>query len=339
MSANLDFLRAVAVLCVFFAHLYERLLQQHTLPSHHFGQPGVIIFFVHTSLVLMMSLDRSKLTGRPMFQEFFVHRFFRLYPLSIVCVLVAYLAPGSTWSVRELLTNLALTTNLTYDDVMVGGLWTLPLEVQMYVMLPFLFVCLRNRPISWVFALWLASIPIALIQPGISGRLQVLSYVPCFLGGVIAWRMGPRAALPGWLWPLGLMVAALPWMTSPGNQFAFRWITCLALGLAIPLFKEMPTSWLTSVSKTIAKYSYGIYLTHVAALTIAFGRMSHYPMYLQVCAFAVIAVILPLMAYHLIEHPMITFGKQLLTKPAPPPIVDGEVTVDEEMTIYAGPAR
>lgn len=317
MSPNLDFLRAIAVLCVFFAHLYETLAGRHIL-SHHFGQLGVIMFFVHTSLVLMMSLDRSKLVGRPLFHEFFVSRFFRLYPLSIVCVLISYFIPDSVWSVRQLITNLALTQNLTYDRVMVGGLWTLPLEVQMYLMLPFLFLWLRDKPISWVFVLWAVAIPIALVQPLVSGRLTVLGYVPCFLGGVIAWRMKNRNVLPGWMWPIGMMVAALPWMISEGNQFLPRWITCLALGLTIPLFREMPDSWLTTISKTIAKYSYGIYLTHVAALVIAFSRMSGYPMYVQVAAFAVIAITLPLLAYHLVEYPMIKFGKRLLAKRAPP---------------------
>lgn len=328
MSANLDFLRAVAVLCVFFAHLYETLVERHTPTSHHFGQLGVIMFFVHTSLVLMMSLERSEFKGRALLREFFINRAFRLYPLSMVCVTIAFLVPGATWSIGDLITNLTLTQNLTYNESMVGGLWTLPLEVQMYFMLPFLFLWLRNKPESWVLALWLISIPIALVQPLVTGRLTILSYVPCFLGGVIAWRMKDRLALPGWLWPLGIIVAALPWMASEGNEYVPRWITCLLLGLAIPLFRELPSTWLTTASKTIAKYSYGIYLTHVAALTIAFKVMSPHPMTFKVTAFIVMALVLPLLAYHLIERPMIDFGKKLVrhlshrpaTNPTPVPL-------------------
>jgi peptidoglycan/LPS O-acetylase OafA/YrhL len=42
-------------------------------------------------------------------------------------------SPERQWRWFEYLSNLCLTTNLTYTDNMVGGLWTLPLEVQMYV--------------------------------------------------------------------------------------------------------------------------------------------------------------------------------------------------------------
>jgi peptidoglycan/LPS O-acetylase OafA/YrhL len=234
--------------------------------------------------------------------------------LSIVCVLIAFFIPGAVWSVRELIANLTLTQNLTYNKSMVGGLWTLPLEVQMYLMLPFLFLWFRHKPVSWIFALWLVSIPIALVQPLISGRLTVFGYVPCFLGGLIAWRMVNRQTLPGWLWPFAMAAAAIPWMTSEGNQFAPRWITCLALGFAIPWFHEMRSTWLNAVSKMVAKYSYGIYLTHGFALTIAFTQMSHYPIHVQAAAFAAIALILPLLAYHLIEHPMIAFGKRIVAR-------------------------
>ena len=65
-SPNLDILRAVAVLTVVVDHLvptlrfhgYEvpRSVQSLTL---HIGHAGVLAFFVHTSLVLMYSLERT----------------------------------------------------------------------------------------------------------------------------------------------------------------------------------------------------------------------------------------------------------------------------------------
>lgn len=312
MNPNLDFLRAIAVLCVFFAHLYEILEKKHAHWSHHFGQLGVILFFVHTSLVLMMSLERSKSTGFALFRDFFISRFFRLYPLSIVCVIISFMIPNSGWSLRELVTNLTLTQNLTFDRSMVGALWTLPLEVQMYLMLPFLFVWLREKPIYWALLLWVLSVPVALIQPSLAARLNVLAFVPCFIGGVIAWRIKGRQILPAWLWPLGMLAASIPWMASDGNQALPGYATCIALGLIIPLFSEISSKWLIGSSNTIAKYSYGIYLTHVAAMTIAFKQLASYPMYYQVIAFVVMAVSFPVLAYHLIEHPMIKFGKRLL---------------------------
>jgi peptidoglycan/LPS O-acetylase OafA/YrhL len=262
----------------------------------------------------MLSLDRIKLTGRALFQEFFIRRFFRIYPLSIVCVLVSFFTPGAAWTVRQLIANLTLTQNLTYDQSMVGGLWTLPLELQMYLSLPFIYLWFRSKPVSWVLALWLLSLPFAIVQPMVSERLSVVAYVPCFLGGVIAWRMKNNQRFSGWLWPLAIAVAAFPWMTSEGNHMLPRWITCLSLGLAIPLFHDVPSRWVNIVSKTIAKYSYGIYLSHVAVMAIAFNLMNQQPYLMQVVTFLILAFTLPFLAFHLVERPMISLGKQIADK-------------------------
>jgi peptidoglycan/LPS O-acetylase OafA/YrhL len=59
-SPNLDLLRATAVLTVFLAHL---LIGLGVKPREEVGAAGVLIFFVHTSLVLMMSLSRLESRG------------------------------------------------------------------------------------------------------------------------------------------------------------------------------------------------------------------------------------------------------------------------------------
>jgi peptidoglycan/LPS O-acetylase OafA/YrhL len=99
-------------------------------------------------MVLMLSLERTNLYGKKLFAAFYLRRFFRLYPLSMFCVTCAMLLhrspeitnPVRHWKQSEYLSNMALTTNLTYSDNMIGGLWTLPLEVQMYLALPLLFL-------------------------------------------------------------------------------------------------------------------------------------------------------------------------------------------------------
>jgi peptidoglycan/LPS O-acetylase OafA/YrhL len=109
----------------------------------------------------MQSMERLGLEGRALFSTFYVRRWFRIYLLSIFCVLSVYafgIAPGidqvpRSWNVKELFANPSLMQNLFYADSMVGGLWTLPLEVQMYVALPVLFVVFCNRPLSWLFSL------------------------------------------------------------------------------------------------------------------------------------------------------------------------------------------
>ena len=139
-SANLDVLRAIAVMCVFSAHLFRFSRGYHTQFQLLMGQLGVLMFFVHTSLVLMFSLERSRLDGLPLVFSFYVRRAFRIYPLSIFCVLLVYFIryrPDPdlpfvhwTWTHTDLFANLTLTQNLFQVRDFLSVLWTLPLEVQ-----------------------------------------------------------------------------------------------------------------------------------------------------------------------------------------------------------------
>src|ERR1035441_1228406 len=88
-SANLDILRSFAVSVVLIDHLV-RTLAAHTgfhnaavmAFTSQIGHAGVLAFFVHTSLVLMYSLERLNRTAGRVGLRFYLRRFFRIYPLS-----------------------------------------------------------------------------------------------------------------------------------------------------------------------------------------------------------------------------------------------------------------
>ena len=326
-SANLDVLRAIAVMCVFSSHLlhFSRGQVRFTAFQLHLGHLGVIMFFVHTSLVLMFSLERAKLNGQALFFSFYTRRAFRIYPLSIVCVLLTYFIHYrphlplvyQTWSHTQLVENVTLTQNLFDGPYFLPVLWTLPLEVQMYLFLPFLFVAFRSRSVRPVLLLWIVTIPLALLQIRYAPRLNLLGFAPCFLAGVISWRLHApkRERLPGWLWPLCIFLVSLIWFSGlwfsgdPHHQVYFRWGFCLALGFTIPIFREIPFNSARVVANTIAKYSYGIYLTHTTAMTIGFALIRNH--LAQWSAFLALATALPLLMYHLIENPGIQGGKRI----------------------------
>ena len=71
-NTNLNILRAIAVLAVLLYHC----LQRFGIELFSMGRFGVLIFFVHTALVLMMSLER--LGGDRMVTRFYTQRFFRI---------------------------------------------------------------------------------------------------------------------------------------------------------------------------------------------------------------------------------------------------------------------
>lgn len=328
---NLDVLRAVAVLCVFADHF---LTTWDLLPQSvrwGFGRMGVLLFFVHTSLVLMSSLEREG-GGRGWVRGFYIRRAFRIYPLAIVAVLGAVLigvpGHGQPWWVMTrdpsptaatFVANLSLTQNLVGKPDVLAVLWSLPLEVQMYVLLPGCYLIARRGLGSTLSALGAAVVGGLFVRlSGVSGmwRLSVVTFAPCFMAGVLAYvllRRGARPRLPGWTWILVLGACApLFAALSPDPDAPERgWLFCLGVGCAIPFVANLSESAVTRVAKVVCTYSYGIYLLHQPVLWFSFAELRGAPRALQWVICLTLLVALPALAYRLIEHPGILLGKKL----------------------------
>ena len=330
-SPNLDLLRAIAVLLVYFFHL--SITTGLRLPDY-LGQFGVLLFFVHTSLVLMFSLERIERAGRRLFPTFYLRRLFRIYPLSIVCVSVIVLfqlprAPWWPWAAPDMATifaNLFLSTEFVYKPVVTSVLWSLPYEVAMYMVLPFLYLAGKAYGIRGILALWCIAVVGGVVQPYVSGRLAVLQYAPCFIAGVACYFFGfgtRQRRLPLIWWPLVLLAAAE--ILAYGNYFEYengaRWVLCLLIGLTSPFFAELNMPAMRKAAALIARYSYGIYLTHLHAQWTAFVVLKDSAPAVRYATLIALSVGLPIALYHLIEAPMVRMGARLadrLPKPSVP---------------------
>ena len=331
-SSVLDFLRAVAVLLVLVSHVIEATRHEPWWwLAQQVGWMGVMLFFVHTSLVLMFSLERTKAEGAQLGIHFYVRRAFRIYPLSITVVLciLAFAIPVASWpwqpadtSARTVVANLLLVQNLVYAPNVLGPLWSLPLEVQMYVMLPFLYLIVRKGTrLDIAVTLWGAAVVLALVQPLVSNRLNVFQYAPCFMGGIIAFCMTKRraATLPFWSWVITLVVvlAGFVFVTANRHQpylMPASWIMGLTVGFVVGSFEETTVVWVRRSAATIAKYSYGIYLTHMIALWIAFVKIASMSFALRVVIALGLTAIFSVLAYHAVEAPGIRLGGRLASR-------------------------
>jgi peptidoglycan/LPS O-acetylase OafA/YrhL len=324
LSPNLDLLRAVAVSCVFVSHLLD-VFGIGSFGS--LGRVGVIIFFVHTSFVLMGSLERLQRDARSHWQlvtGFWCRRFFRIYPLSILfVVLIAMFRipadPGGVYEwigLRAFLSNLALTQNLTYDNDILSVLWSLPLEVQMYVMLPGLYLAVRGKRRYVSLGLWVVSVVLALVIPAISERLDVFRYGPCFTSGIVAYDLirnkSWRWTLPAWVWPVGVAAAIL--LFGPhdnldlGLKIQRAWGVSLLLGVLYANVREGSYGVLQPVLHWVAEHSYGIYLSHTIVMGFAFYTLSGVPMWARIIVLAAGSIGVPALLYVAVEKPLILVG-------------------------------
>jgi len=162
----LDYFRGVAILSVFLLHSLfatfgtDRLAWNGWFFDWHvgksllillpatFGWVGVPIFFTISGFCIHLSHQRSRQKG---FTAFFLRRFFRIYPPYLATYFFfAFLFPPTrlsssagafSSSVEELLSHIFLVHNFTdhfFFGKVVGALWTIAIEVQLYLLYPLL---------------------------------------------------------------------------------------------------------------------------------------------------------------------------------------------------------
>jgi peptidoglycan/LPS O-acetylase OafA/YrhL len=312
---NLDVLRSVAVLTVLVGHIYGALSTRHY--GTFYGAFAVGLFFVHTALVLMWSLER-----RPNTLDFYVRRIARIYPLAILVLLIAavihakvnafhddgsfflYTAP----TLKQLLAHVLLIQNFFSGNFIVYPMWSLPIEVQMYVMLPVLFFFLRKNMVLWPLLIFLALAAGTAHHAFGPQEVNLAVAIPYFLPGVMAYVGFSRwkAVLPGWSFLI--VLAAITWLGGYAGNWQRAWWPCLALGLALPLFRQLKPGVLTKVCWYIARYSYGIYLTHPFALLLGFYVFRDFGRPVQFAVLLGSLAAFSLAAYHLIEAPGMRLG-------------------------------
>ena len=307
-SRNLDMLRSCAVLCVLMRHVFPGVV------PYAVGKYGVLVFFVHTALVLMMSMERE-----PGAIPFYIRRVFRIYPLSLSCVLVVlacqipYSADGQSFTIPtagRIIANMLLVQNFIPGHSSINApLWSLPFEVQMYAVLPGAFYLIRRygSQASAILSLLFCMIAISerLASPA---TVWITEYFPCFLGGIIAYTCRERLRiLPAAAWPFYIGLLAVLYC-GVGNLI--EWPVCLALGAALPLFHEFPVGYTTRCAGLVAKYSYGIYLSHMPIIWLCLVKCQLSPASRWILLGVLLCSVPPFL-YHCIEAPMIRAGKRL----------------------------
>jgi peptidoglycan/LPS O-acetylase OafA/YrhL len=220
---------------------------------------------------------------------------------------------GATYQwlgMRWFLANILLIQNIVNMESISSPLWSLPYEVQMYLILPILFLAVRapKRGIRLI-AIYVASLFLSRLNP-------LLRFIPCFLAGVVAYRLlgMVRPRLPSWSWcPAVLLVVAI-YTSKPrsDNSWLKEVLVCLVFGALIPLFKKNHGA-IAKAAAHVAKYSYGIYLCHMPILWLLYRR-SAVPDWERPIWLAIAIVVVPVVCYHLIEYPLIQIGTRLANR-------------------------
>jgi peptidoglycan/LPS O-acetylase OafA/YrhL len=158
---------------------------------------------------------------------------------------------------------------------------------------------------------------------------DLLVYVPCFVAGIVAYKLAESHTGN---WPFigyPITIAAVTTFFLRGPSPERGWICCLLVGLVLSEFREMPDSWLRKLCHQVARYSYGIYLTHFICIWLAFVLLAALPVVMKWAALFAMLLAFPVLLYHTIEAPMIKFGSRLASlwaqRQSPPVASDSTV--------------
>jgi peptidoglycan/LPS O-acetylase OafA/YrhL len=293
---NFDLLRLVAALQVLLAHVFSHF----EVNSGWFGQlldhiPGVPIFFTISGFLIMRSYEKNRNNNK-----YLRNRFLRIFPALWICFIftvVLMITSGVTWhqlcSKAMLFWSACQVTFAQFwtPDILRGwgcgtpngSLWTIPVELQFYILIPLVFLSFKKIPIiAKLIVLFIFSIVVNIIlapfyhmAPTVIIKLLQVSIFPhlfnFLLGGMIyvLWdKIQNHIEGKGMIWLvilLGYILLfgyGLQWVRISyyPNFFGFIYTTLLSITVISLAFTR---KYLAHKILRGNDISYGLYIFHM----------------------------------------------------------------------------
>ena len=304
----LDGLRGIAVLLVLWYHVWEISWLPAPLPWLQFipetGFIGVHLFFFLSGFVIAYPFLRAQAAHQPQpaWPHFAYRRFIKIVPSYVLSIVVAYAIGyaatvrfGNTSAVREIVTHLLFIHTWwqeTYGSIN-GVLWTLAVEVEFYLIFPFVWFCFRRAPwlttvgmatIAVVWRSWAAHCCFTTTFPVLAENLP--GYLDIFAAGMICAllfvRYGHRiresrgapamtlVAIAGWIGLAWLLIGIYGYRMAPQWEVAGQLYTRALYGAsfaAIAFGSLCAPGWWQQILanatlRFLALISYNLYLYH-----------------------------------------------------------------------------
>lgn len=345
---SLDGLRFLAANIVFFSHAQplSGLAWMRDLANMDMlnSKSAVAFFFVLSGLVLHFSL--SKDTPTPAFTlRFLVRRWFRIYPLYYVSLLISALVAlleltriptlmGYDIMEQEVLQphndpvqwihhGLLVTPGLNFDFIN-PPIWTLAAEMRMAFILPFISFAIVRLSFGLGFVLGIAFV---IAAPWLASvTLPTLGLIPLFAAGAWAAQhrrvFGRLGSQTSWLMLLsGIIVYSQSVRLSSFfdnhdlSHMYLAGLSSLLILLSINNITPLRVSLSTMIPLRLAATSYGLYVLHfpiLLTMAFVFWKMGFSSPGIVPAAYF-FTLVAAYFGYRFIEVPMIQLGQRLTT--------------------------
>jgi peptidoglycan/LPS O-acetylase OafA/YrhL/glycosyltransferase involved in cell wall biosynthesis len=320
---NFTALRLLLAVLVVFGHFQVFDGVKSPPWPYSYASTAVDCFFVVSGYLVTNSFDRDSNLYR-----FYIRRFFRIYPLYLVVIVLQAIALGAiepagylanAGSLVKYLFFNAVFANFAQHDIGNGvlngltdpslnaSLWTLKIEFAFYLLLPFIWRLAKRYGDVLLIAIFVLSAIYyqALFSAGqyilakqLPGQMQY------FVLGIAAYKYRdlwiPTRALAGILTVLlAILVTALQRAHPP-----------VVFPLAVGAFVVMASLHAPRL-RIKSDFSYGVYLLHapIIQLTLLYGL--YRPGFLGLVPILLLLTVLALVAEQTIEKPGIALGRRL----------------------------
>jgi peptidoglycan/LPS O-acetylase OafA/YrhL len=357
---DLDVVRGVAILLALGWHFGQKpsgnaVLDVLQWPGRTFGWAGVDLFFVLSGFLLgQLVLREQQKTGRFDGLRFTLRRGLKLWP--VLFVFLAFQALFDDRPLGSYLWQTALHVQ-NYAGTQIPHLWSLAVEEHFYAALAVLFPLAARRRLSpRAIMTVLGAILVAALALRIGGELAGVSDVrlqwrthfraDSLAAGVLLAAVSvhrpeffARLLRLRWVW-IGSTALGVLWLTQVGKTeplgvtlgFTVAYLTGAAFLLSLYEARWVPRArLLTGPMAAMGRYSYGIYIWHIAAAEFVLGVLpgeayqQHTPIVqvLKYCS----AITVGVLATALVEKPVLRLRDRLLPR-------EGDVRPEKPMAQF-----
>jgi peptidoglycan/LPS O-acetylase OafA/YrhL len=268
--SELDALRGIACLMVFFFHHSIRVDPKDTHTAFHYGYLGVDLFFIISGFVIYLTLERTK-----HWMDFVIHRFSRLYPAYWLCVIITFLVVNYSPFNNSAVPNFMLLFNLTMFQHWFGiqdldlAYWTLNLELSFYVFMLLMYLIRGINYYKWVVTAMLLPLWLRFLFPETGSFSLIFDYFTFFRfshlfgAGIVFYKVFQRG---GKFHFLDVLLLLLCFISEPLERKPFNFIEQLfvaAFFLFFILLVLRKLSWISvPILLFFGRISYVLYLLH-----------------------------------------------------------------------------